>query len=80
MATPTTGKGLAPVDALNHLVDIITNYCTSQAFVAGCKLGVFERLAGGALTAEALAERIGIQPVPCRRLLMALEKLGLIMQ
>jgi len=63
---------------LNQLADIITSYCVTQAFVAGCKLGVFDELSHGAATAEEVAQRVGIHPVGCRRLLVALANVGFI--
>jgi len=69
---------VTPVQALNRLVDIITAYCSTQAFVAACKLGLFEQLSEGPSCAEDLAQRTNIHPVGCRRLLVALAKLGLV--
>src|SRR5436309_15654790 len=69
---------VAPVQALNRLVDIITSYCATQAFVAACKLGVFERLSKAPATAEDVAAEVKIHPVGCRRLLVALAQLGLV--
>src|SRR5690242_1891727 len=39
-----SAPGVSPVQALNHIADIMVAYCTTQAFVAGVKLGVFEQL------------------------------------
>jgi hypothetical protein len=70
---------LAPVEALARLGDIITAYCSTQAVVAACKLGVFERLAAGhGTTAEDVAQHCGIHPQGSRRLLVALSNLGLV--
>ena len=81
MAIPQTalGPAIEPVEALNRLVDIVTAYCSTQAFLAGCKLGVFEELSNGAgSTADELAQRLHIHPVACRRLLVALASMGLV--
>ena len=67
-----------PVQALNRLLDIITGYCAAQAFLAGCKLSLFEELSQGATTASDLARRVKIHPEGCRRLLVVLAKLGLV--
>ena len=83
MATPQSiaqQPNVAPVQALNRLMDIITSYCASQAFVAACKLGVFERLGEAPATAEDVAGAVKIHPVGCRRLLVALAQLGLVEQ
>src|SRR5690242_1622909 len=69
---------LTPVQALDRVLDIITGYCSAQAFVAGCKLGIFEQLAKGPATAEDIAGRVSIHPVGCRRLLVTLAKMGLV--
>src|SRR5438093_2567285 len=77
----TTGAAKAavePVQALNRLVDVITAYVQTQAFVAGCNLGLFEAMSDGAGTAEDLAGRVKIHPVACRRLLVALAHMGLV--
>ncbi len=77
-AAITSELGLKPVQALNRLLDIVTGYCAAQAFLAACKLGLFEELSQRAATAEDLAGRANIHPVGCRRLLVALAKLGLV--
>jgi hypothetical protein len=73
-----SGEAMSPVQALNRVADTMTSYCVTQAFVAACKLGVFEELSAGPTTAEDLASRTGIHPVACRRLLVALTKLEFI--
>ena len=79
MATQSLGKpALKPVQALNRLLDIVTSYCDTQAFLAGCKYGLFEEMSKGPATAEDLSRRVNIHPVGCRRLLVALAKLGLV--
>ena len=74
----TGNAAIEPVQALNRLVDIVTAYCGTQAFVAACKLGLFEELGEVPATAEDLAAELKIHPVGCRRLLVALTSLGLI--
>jgi hypothetical protein len=69
---------VTPVEALNHLSDIITSYIVTQAFAAAVKLGVFEELAKGAATPEDVAELVKIHPQGSRRLLSALRELGLV--
>ncbi len=69
---------MKPVQALNRLLDIVTGYCASQAFLAACTLGLFEELSKGPTAAEDLGRRVKIHPVACRRLLVALAKLGLV--
>src|SRR5262245_40270756 len=79
MSTSTASKSAAtPIQALNHLLEIVTAYCSTQAFVSACKVGIFEQLSSGPATAEDLAKRTNIHPVGCRRLLVALTKIGLI--
>jgi hypothetical protein len=48
---------LTPVQALDRILEIVTGYCSAQAFVAGCKLSLFEELAKAPATAEDLAGR-----------------------
>ena len=77
-SAPTPQVSITPVEALNHVAEMVVNYCSTQAFVAGVKLGLFDRLAEQAGTAEDLAARVGIQPIACRRLLAALAGLGFV--
>jgi hypothetical protein len=76
----TTEPSLKPVQALNRLANVTTGYCGEQAFNAARKLGLFEEISEGAATAEELAGRVNINPVGCRRLLMALAKRGLVVR
>ncbi len=69
---------LTTVEALNRLLDLATGHCVSQAFFAACNLGVFEELSKGPATAEELSQKIRIHALGCRRLLMALDHLGLV--
>ena len=66
------------LEALNRLQDIGIGYCVSQTLVAACKLGLFEELSNGPLTAEDLSQRLRIDPLACRRRLMALKQLELV--
>jgi hypothetical protein len=75
MKTVTT---IEPMAALNRLLEIATAFSVSQTFFTACNLGVFEVLSNEPATAEDLAQRVGIHPLGCRRLLMALKELGLV--
>src|SRR5262245_24990872 len=70
--------GMKPVEALNRLLEIATNYCVSQAFFTACNLGLFEQLSNGATTAEDLSQKLNIHPYGCARLLAVLRHLGLV--
>ena len=50
----------------------------SRALQTACELGVFESLRDGPVDSEALASKFGIHPEGCRRLMMALQHLGLV--
>jgi hypothetical protein len=76
--TAVPPSAVTPVQALNHLADIVSSYIATQAFVAGVKLGVFEALAKGPAMPEEIAERVKIHPKGARRLLSALRCLGLV--
>src|SRR6516165_3592068 len=76
----TTEPRLKPVQALNRLADLTTGFCAAQAFRAAWKFGLFEEMSERAATAEELAGRVNIHPIGCRRLLMALAKLGLVVR
>src|ERR1700752_3751038 len=69
---------LTPIAALNRLNDIATAFCMSQTFFAACNLGVFDQLHQGSSTAAELAAKIGLHPIGCRRLLVALADMGLV--
>jgi len=80
MATEQTAavRGpVTPVEALNHLSELIISFAQAQAFAAAVKLGVMEELGKGPATPEEIAARVNIHPQGCRRLLMALCNLGL---
>ena len=69
---------MAPIQALDRLLEIITSYCAAQSFATACKLGLFEEMTKGPATAEDLAGRVNIHPVGCRRLLVVLAHQGLV--
>jgi hypothetical protein len=69
---------IAPMDALNRLLEIATAFWMSQSFFTACSLGMFEALGEEPATAEDLARRLGIHPQGCRRLLMPLKDLALV--
>ena len=73
-------KTLDNVDALNQILDISTAFWKSQTFFTACQLGVFDALDEAAATAEDLAQRLGVNPLACRRLLVPLRELGLVDQ
>ncbi len=69
---------MKPFDALNRLTEIASSFMVAQTFAAACNLGLFEELGKGPATAEGLGRRLNIHPDGCRRLLVALEHLGLV--
>jgi acetylserotonin O-methyltransferase len=73
-------KALDSVDALNRILDISTAFWKSQTFFTACRLGVFEALGEAPATTEDLAQRLGVNPLACRRLLLPLRELGLVEQ
>jgi acetylserotonin O-methyltransferase len=73
-------KTLDSVDALNRILDIATAFWKSQTFFTACQLGVFEALGTAPATAADLAQRLGLDPLACRRLLLPLRELGLVEQ
>jgi len=66
------------LDALNRLLEISLGFAVSQTFFTACQLELFESLSTGPVTTEQLAERLGIHPLGCRRLMVALHQLGLV--
>lgn len=64
--------------ALSRLSEIALGYVGGRALHSACELGVFEALADGPMTLEAVAGRAGLEPLPCRRLLIVLAHLGLV--
>ncbi|HET9319031.1 MAG TPA: methyltransferase [Bryobacteraceae bacterium] len=69
---------MTPVQALNKITDIVSGFCSAQAFCAACKLNVFDALSDGPLAPEDLASRVGIHPVGSRRLLGVLAHMGFV--
>ncbi len=67
-----------PIEALNHINEILSSFMVSQTFFTACRLGVFEKLVPGARSAEELAPELSLHPDGCRRLLGALRELGLL--
>ena len=61
-----------------RLMEIAFGFVNSQALLSAHELGVFETLGEGSMTTDALSARIGVSPIACRRLLMALVSLGLL--
>src|SRR5215831_10169347 len=79
MATGFAAAGATePLEALNHLNELVTRYCESQMFFAGCSLGIFEALSKGPASAGQLAARLGFHPDARERLMICLERLGLL--
>jgi hypothetical protein len=64
--------------SLSRLMEIAFAFVNSQALLSAHQLGVFEVLGSESMTLDAVAGRIGISPVACRRLLMALAALELV--
>lgn len=77
-----TALGLSPapdaLEALNQFNRIVTSYCESQMFFAASKLGIFEQLLAGPVTAEQLAAQLKLQPGACHGLLVGLSQMGLL--
>jgi hypothetical protein len=73
----TTGASKA-AKALSQLMGIAFAFVNSQALLSACELRVFDALADGPITTDELAERIGLKPSACRRLLMTLASLDLV--
>jgi acetylserotonin N-methyltransferase len=73
-------KTLDSVEALNRILDIATAFWKSQTFFTACRLGVFDALGEAPATPEELAQRLGVNPLACRRLLVPLRELGLLQQ
>lgn len=69
---------MKPIEALQRLRQLGLAFTLSQIFFSGCKLKVFDELAGGPSTPEGLANRLGIHAEACRRLLVPLHHLGLL--
>ena len=63
-----------------QLTQMLIGYWTSRAIYAAAKLQVADRLADGPLSAEELAEAVGVAARPLYRLLRALASLGIFAQ
>ena len=71
-------QAIQPLEALNRLNEIATGFLVSQAFFAAYNLGLFEQLRQERATAEELWHKLNLHPEGCRRLLVALGKIGLV--
>ncbi|MGD9763996.1 MAG: methyltransferase [Candidatus Binatia bacterium] len=69
---------MKPVHALNKLRELGLAFAASQAFITGCKIGIFDQLSSGPATPEELGKRLSVHPEGCRRLLITLKSLGLL--
>jgi DNA-binding Lrp family transcriptional regulator len=78
LTVDTASDATALAQASVRLMEIAFGFVNSQAFLSAHELGVFDALAEGPLTVDALAARIGISPVACRRLVITLVVLGLV--
>jgi len=73
-----TSDTLTLAAAANRLAGIAFAFVNSQALAAAHELGVFEALRDQSMSVDELAARLGINPVACRRLVMALASLELV--
>jgi hypothetical protein len=64
--------------SLTRLMEIAFGFVNSQALLSAYELGVFETLGNDSMPLDALASRIGLSPVACRRLVMVLVALDLV--
>jgi hypothetical protein len=64
--------------SISRLFAIAFAFVNSQVLLSAHELGVFEVLGNESMTLEEVAGRIGLNPVACRRLLMALAALELV--
>jgi 3-hydroxy-5-methyl-1-naphthoate 3-O-methyltransferase len=64
--------------ALSQLNALSFGVVSAQALASAHRLGVFEALADGPMTADDLANQIQLKPIACRRLLMAIASLNLV--
>ena len=64
--------------SLTRLMEIAFGFVNSQALMSAQELGVFDALGNESMPLDALAGRIGLSPVACRRLLMVLVTLELV--
>ncbi len=66
------------LEALRRINGIATGFFASQTFFAACELGVFSHLSGKGLQPAELASSVALPVEGTRRLLVALEALGLV--
>lgn len=62
----------------HEISDIAFGFMGSKALFAALEFGLFDHLANGALSAEALGDKAGLHPERCRTLLTALAGMGLV--
>lgn len=71
---------MEPLNALERLNEIAFSFYTAGAFAAASNLKLFDCLADGPHEASTVASRLQVHPEPCRRLLVAMQQLGLVEQ
>jgi O-methyltransferase domain/Dimerisation domain len=76
VAVASDAQGLGK--SLTRLMEIAFGFVNSQALLSAHELGVFETLGNDSMSLDALASRIGLSPVACKRLLMVLVALDLV--
>jgi hypothetical protein len=76
--TLETTTGTPAARALTKLMGISFGFVNSQALFSAHELGVFDALAGGPMTLDDLASRIHVTPTACRRLMMVLADIDLV--
>jgi len=75
----STDVDVGRADAL-RLHRLMTGYLSAKALFSALRLGVFDALAAGAATAEAVGAQVGVPERPARVLLLALEGEGLVVR
>lgn len=78
MTTKVTPETASAARALRRISEITLGFVGGQALHSAYELGVFEALADGPLTVDQIAAQTGLKPLPCRRLLMVLASLDLV--
>ena len=76
-AAPANPAPIAPPPPM-QLMQMITGYWVTQCVGAAAELGVVDAIAAGATSAAAVAQATGAHPEGMRRLLRALDALGLL--
>ena len=71
---------MEPIHALERLNEIAFSFYTAGAFAAASNLKLFDCLADGPHEASTVANMLNVHPEPCRRLLVAMQQLGLVEQ